>query len=182
MSAHERRYQAGASRLRAPERLALLEAPRVVRLACEGLAVATVLDIGTGTGVFAEAFADAGFAVTGIDPNPELLELARGFVPSATFTTGAAEQLPFAQGSFDLVFLGHVLHETDDPGKALAEARRVAAKRVAILEWPHEVGEAGPPVEHRIESSRVLDLARAAGFSSAQHVRLTFMDFYVLTP
>jgi ubiquinone/menaquinone biosynthesis C-methylase UbiE len=182
VSTHERRFHADASRLRAPARLALLEVERVVNLAGDDLSVATVLDVGTGTGVFAGAFADAGGRVTGIDPDPALLELARGFVPAAAFTSGTAEHLPFADDSFDLVFLGHVLHETDDPGRALEEARRVAAKRVAVLEWPDIAEEAGPPRGHRLASSRVLELAAAAGFSSTRHMRLTHMDFYVLTP
>jgi ubiquinone/menaquinone biosynthesis C-methylase UbiE len=182
VSEHERRFHSDGARLRAPERLALMEVPRVVALAREGIAVATVLDVGTGTGVFAEAFSGAGCTVTGLDPNPELLALARGFVPAAAFASGTAEKLPFADGSFDLVFLGHVLHETDEPGVALSEARRIASQRVAILEWPQEVGESGPPAGHRIAPSRVLSLAREAGFGSSRHVRLAFMDFYVLTP
>jgi len=39
-----------------------------------------MLDIGTGTGVFAEAFAALGIAVTGIDVNADLLAAARHLV------------------------------------------------------------------------------------------------------
>ncbi|HEY9594188.1 MAG TPA: methyltransferase domain-containing protein, partial [Spirochaetia bacterium] len=131
MTPHERRFQADGSRLRDPERLALMEVPRVVRLTMQGVAAASVLDVGTGTGVWAEAFAAEGLSVSGIDPNPGLLAAAREAVPSATFVAGTAERLPFADGSFDIVFLGHVLHEADDRMAALREARRVAAKRVA---------------------------------------------------
>ncbi len=107
-----------------------MEVPRVVDLSLEGLTFESgaprVLDVGTGTGIFAEAFLGRGAQVTGIDPNPDLLEAARRLVPGAIFQPGTAEALPLADRSVDLVMLGHVLHETDDPAAALSEARRAA--------------------------------------------------------
>jgi ubiquinone/menaquinone biosynthesis C-methylase UbiE len=179
---HERRFHGGAQRLRAPERLALMEVPRVVQLSLEGVEVQGILDVGTGSGVFAEAFAARTPSVTGIDPNSELLEVARAAVPGATFIEAAAEKLPFNDASFDLVFLGHVLHETDNPAGTLHEAKRVAKKRVAILEWPFRKEDQGPPLEHRLPSSRIMDLARQAGFSAVERIELSHMDFYRLTP
>ncbi len=175
---HERRFHGGAERLRAPERVALLETGNVVRLCRDGLALSSVLDVGTGTGVFAEAFAQESLRVTGIDPNPDLLAIARKFVPDATFQVAVAESLPFGDGSFDLVFLGHVLHETDDPVKALVEARRVARGRVVILEWPYKEEEKGPPLAHRLAPQRVLELAESAGFKSMERIVMAHMDLY----
>ena len=60
--------------------------------------------------------------MTGLDANPEMLPVARQFVPAADFQEGVAEALPFGDGSFDLVFMGLLLHETDDISAALAEA------------------------------------------------------------
>ena len=71
-----------------------------------------MLDAGTGTGIFAAAFAAQGLRVTGIDVNEELLREARAAVQGVEFREAALEKLPFAERSFDLVFLGHVLHET----------------------------------------------------------------------
>jgi len=51
---HERRFHGGAERLRAPERVALLETEAVTRLCVEGIDAVTILDVGTGTGIFAE--------------------------------------------------------------------------------------------------------------------------------
>ncbi len=177
---HERRFDGAADRLRALERVARLEVPRVVALSLEGLTVESVLDVGTGTGIFAEAFANNGLAVTGIDTNTELLAHAREFAPGAQFKEAPAEGMPFADGAFDLVFLGHVLHETDDPLAALREARRVARQRVAILEWPYREQPFGPPLAHRIAPARVIDLATRAGFSQVEHIELDQMDFYRL--
>ena len=179
---HEKRFHGGAERLRAPERVALLETQAVTRLCVEGIDAVTILDVGTGTGIFAEAFAARALRVTGIDPDPDLLAVARAEVPTAEFREGVAEKLPFEDGCFELVFLGHVLHETDDPAGALAEARRVSKKRVAILEWPYRKEEMGPPLAHRLEPSRIMELARLAGFQKIEKIDLQHMDFYRLTP
>jgi ubiquinone/menaquinone biosynthesis C-methylase UbiE len=179
---HERRFNGAADRLRAHDRVARLEVPRVVALSLEGLTVENVLDVGTGTGIFAEAFANSGLAVTGIDTNAELLARAREYAPGARFKEAPAEELPFEEGAFDLVFLGHVLHETDDPLAALREARRVARQRVAILEWPYREQPYGPPLGHRIAPTAVVDLAARASFSQVERIELEQMDLYRLTP
>jgi ubiquinone/menaquinone biosynthesis C-methylase UbiE len=180
---HERRFRGEPDRLRSVERIALLEVERVVALSMEGLTVVrSVLDVGTGTGVFAEAFSKLTQAVTGIDTNAGLLAIARRYVPDAQFRKAPAERIPFADHSFDLVFLGHVLHETDSPLQALKEARRVARSRVVVLEWPyHEEEEQGPPLEHRLRPEVIEDLAGKANFQLVERIKLAHMDFYRLT-
>ena len=178
---HERRYGSPAERLRAPERVSLMEVPRVVDLSLEAFHGTTVLDVGTGTAVFAEAFAGRGLRVTGIDPNEELLSVARTFVPDGQFQVGTAEELPFEDGSFDLLVMAHVLHETDDPLLALREAFRVARLRVIVLEWPYRDEDRGPPLAHRLPAARIEELARRAGFAGIEKIDLTRMVLYRLT-
>ena len=175
---HERRFHGEADRLRSPERIGLLEVDRVVGLAAEGLGAANVLDIGTGTGVFAEAFAAKGFVVVGIDANPSLLEVAKRVVPGVEFKEATAEAIPYGDGSFDIAFLGHVLHEADDPVAALREARRVSRGRVVVLEWPYVEEEHGPPLAHRLEPGKVEELAERAGLVTVERLRLAHMDLY----
>jgi ubiquinone/menaquinone biosynthesis C-methylase UbiE len=155
---------------------------RVVGLCTEGLEVSRVLDVGTGSGIFAGAFAGGKAHVTGIDPDPGLLSVARDTEKNVTFIEGVAESLPFEDSSFDLVFLGHVLHETDDPLAALREARRVVRSRVAVLEWPYRREEMGPPLEHRLEASRIADLARSAGYASIERIELRHMVLFRMLP
>jgi ubiquinone/menaquinone biosynthesis C-methylase UbiE len=178
---HERRFSGDADRLRRPERVALLEVERVVELSLEGIKVKNLLDIGTGTGIFAEAFVKHKIQVTGIDPNIELLEIAKSIVPEAQFQKGIAENIPFPDDSFDLVILIHVLHETDNMFKAISEAKRVARKRVVILEWPYLDEEQGPPIEHRLKPEEIEKTAIAAGFQ-IEKFQLKHMDYYRLTP
>ena len=179
--AHERRFHGTADRLRAADRIVRLDVPRVVALSLAGLTATSLLDVGTGTGVFAEAFVAAGLAVTGIDTNADLLALAREFAPAAQFREAAAEEIPFPEGSFDLVFLGHVLHEADDPLAALQEARRVMRQRVAILEWPYRDEPQIPPLAHRLSSATVADLAAKAGLAQVESIHLEHMMLYRLT-
>ena len=68
---------------------------------------ARVLDVATGTGNVAIPLARKGFAVTGVDIAPNLLEQARERAVreglEAAFDEGDAEQLPYPDGSFDVV-------------------------------------------------------------------------------
>lgn len=174
------RYGGTAEGLRSPERLALLEVGRVVDLCLDGSAATSVLDVGVGSGVFAEEFDRRGLSVTGVDVNPEMIEAAHRHVPQGTFVGAPADALPFADGAFDLVYLGHVLHEVPDPVRALSEARRVARVRVAVLEWPYAEGEFGPPLEHRLPDEAIQTFAREAGFERIEHHMLAHMSLYLL--
>jgi ubiquinone/menaquinone biosynthesis C-methylase UbiE len=175
---HERRFHGQADRLRSAQRLELLEVERVVAICLDGLDIETVLDVGTGTGVFAEAFSQQGLVVTAIDVDPDLLEIARRYAPQATFRQAPAEVIPFSDRSFDLVFLGHVLHEADERLRALQEARRVARKRVVVLEWPYQEEEHGPPLEHRLKPEEVLEFARQTGFEAVETLQLRHMVLF----
>ncbi len=178
---HERRFHGLPEMLRSPSRIEILEVERVVALCLEGIAARTVLDVGTGTGIFAEGFAAQGLAVTGIDASPAMLEAARRFVPQGCFELAPAEALPYPNDTFDLVFLGHVLHEADDPLASLREAQRVARLRVAVLEWPYRAEGQGPPLAHRLKPEAVVQLAQATGFRKVETLPLAHMMLYRLS-
>ncbi|MCL4473266.1 MAG: class I SAM-dependent methyltransferase [Actinobacteria bacterium] len=179
---HDRRFHGQPERLRSAERLVLLDVERVVSLSLEGLEARSALDVGCGTGLFTEAFINKGVDTTGVDVNAEMLVIARNEVPSAQFREASAEKLPFNAGVFDLVFFGHLLHETDEPLEALKEAHRVAIARVVVLEWPYRHEEQGPPLAHRLRPEVIEDLARQAGFSMAEHIQLKHVDLFRLRP
>ncbi|TBH20220.1 class I SAM-dependent methyltransferase [Thermus thermamylovorans] len=145
---------------RQPERLARFPPLEIARKALEGLEARSALDLGTGTGVFAEAFARLGLFAVGVDPRADRLEVARARVPGARFLEGRAEELPFPEGSFDLAFFGLSLHHLD-PLPALREAARVAW-RVAVLEWPHREEGVGPPLERRFTPEALAALFQQA--------------------
>ena len=128
---HEKRFQGGVARLRTPERLAWLEAERALTLSLLGKDIKSVLDVGTGSGVFAELFARSGLYSEGVDASPEMLEAARKLVPDVSFREGTAEALPYPEAGFDMVFMGMLFHETDDQQEA--DPRRSADPPVSAL-------------------------------------------------
>ena len=166
--------------LRDPRRLALLETERVASLCLQGPKIEKVLDIGTGSGVFAEVFTHRGPNVTGIDLQEPMLEAARRLVSKAHFLMADSELLPFGDDSFDLCFLGLVLHEAKHPLLTLQEARRVCAVRTAVLEWPYEEQNFGPPLKDRLKSEEVLRLGKSSGFSEIRTIPLEHLILFLL--
>ena len=178
---NERRFNSQIERLRSPERLARMEVERVVDLCLHTINVSSVLDVGTGSAVFAEAFSKRGLSISGIDINPEMVTIAGKFAPGARFSVAPVEAIPFKDRSFDLVFLGHVLHEADDLKRALSEAKRCARLRVAVLEWPYKEEEIGPPIGHRLKTELVISYADMVGFSRIETLQLSHMALFLLT-
>jgi len=81
-----------------------------------------------GCGSEAERFARAGAHYTAVDlTNAAVSITRRRFLAGlqGSFTQGDAENLPFADGSFDLVYSHGVLHHTPDTGRAVREVHRV---------------------------------------------------------
>lgn len=174
----DQNYNRIIEKLRAPERVKLLEVERVVELCLEKLFITRILDVGTGSGLFAEAFALRNMNVTGIDKNPLMVKAATDLVQNARFREGCAENLPFKAKTFDLVFIGHVLHESDDPYLVLKEAQRVAKSRIAVLEWPFLSDKTGGSPENRLESKTIKRLARRAGCTEITRKRLEHMELF----
>jgi SAM-dependent methyltransferase len=54
-----------------------------------GLTKGTVVDLGCGSGIWAERLVDAGYAAVGVDISSAMIELARARVPLATFHIGS---------------------------------------------------------------------------------------------
>jgi ubiquinone/menaquinone biosynthesis C-methylase UbiE len=89
-----------------------------------------VLDVGTGTGHTALAFAPHVAAVVGVDFTPAMLDQGRQLaaergVANVAFEHGDAMALPYADASFDLVTCRVCAHHFTDPARAVREAARV---------------------------------------------------------
>lgn len=97
---------------------ALLEGSQ---LAAEGAA----LEVGCGTGNYITALQEAtGCPAWGIDPSEGMLSQALARGARVQFGPGSAEQLPFADGQFDLVFSVDVIHHVGDQAAYYREAYR----------------------------------------------------------
>lgn len=104
-----------------------------------------VLDVACGTGVVARLAADKvtpGGTVTGLDPNPAMLSVARAAAPPGTaldWVRAPAEAIPFPDGSFDVALCGMGLQFFGDRVAGLREIRRVledGGRLVASLPGP----------------------------------------------
>lgn len=88
-----------------------------------------VLEIGIGSATDLVNFARARAIVTGIDLTSTAVELAQRRLSleglKGEVLVADAEKLPFADGSFDLVYSWGVLHHTPDTRAAVGEVRRV---------------------------------------------------------
>ena len=89
----------------------------------------SLLEIGCGLGTDLLQFARNGAVVTGVDLTEESVALAQKrfelYGVQGTFRTADAENLPFADNSFDVVYSFGVLHHTPNTQKAIDEVYRV---------------------------------------------------------
>lgn len=106
----------------------------------------TILDVGTGQGHFARAWAPhlrAGFALHGVDREERYLDVARERCEAFAhdlrldgtfdFVVGTVEALPFPADTFDVVMCQTLLIHVADPGVAFAEMVRVARPGGLVL-------------------------------------------------
>ncbi len=98
-----------------------------------------VLDIGTGTGIMAAAAAGLGHNVTAVDLCSNMLEEASANLAayglSAAFVCSPADELPFADETFDVIISRNLLWALPDPDAALSSWGRVLKKNGILLYW-----------------------------------------------
>lgn len=88
-----------------------------------------VLDLGCAGGFMAEALAEKGAQVTGIDPAAQAIDAARTHAEASglqiQYDVGVGEALPYPDQSFDRVVCVDVLEHVSDLTAVLAEVKRV---------------------------------------------------------
>jgi tRNA (cmo5U34)-methyltransferase len=153
---------------------------RAVGLATAGLAVSTVLDLGTGTGETLAAVLAHHPAATavGVDENGAMLDAARQRLVGTPLDLRVADLTePLPSGPFDLVVSALAIHHLDGPGKADLFARIAAVLRpggrfvLGDVVVPADPADAVIPVTdgHDRPSSLAdqLDWLEDAGFDAA---------------
>jgi len=98
----------------------------------------SVLDLATGTGTLAMAFAERGHRVGGIDFAERLLRRARRRLPDADIRFMDLADLPqLPDNAYDIVTMAYVLHGMPPPMRrfALCQARRLARRHVLVFDY-----------------------------------------------
>jgi len=143
----------------------------------------TVADLGCGTGPVTEALAPVVHRVVAVDDSPAMLEAARARLrglENVDLRLGELESVPIGDGGVDAATLVLVLHHLPEPGRVLAEVRRILRPggRLLIVDMlPHE------RVELRQEMGHVwlgFDEARIAALLDEADLRTT--RFVVVPP
>ena len=113
---------------------------RIARLVSSARLTGTerVLDIATGPGYIAEAFAKNSREVLGMDLTEAMLAIARARteehgVKNISFSTGDAQNLPFDEGQFDVVVCRLALHHVQQPAKVVNGMSRVCRRDGMVL-------------------------------------------------
>jgi SAM-dependent methyltransferase len=103
-----------------------------------------VLDVGCGPGALTAQLVDRVGAdrVTAVDPSESFVSATRQRFPGVDVRSGAAEELPFADDSFDAALAQLVVHFMTDPVAGLGEMARVTRPNgvVAACVWDYEDG------------------------------------------
>lgn len=106
-----------------------------------GTAAGRVLDVGTGPGRISIRVSklNPALSIDAIDLSRSMLDLAaanaarNGVGSRIRFQVGDAKNVPFPDGTFDLVICHNMLHQLPDPIVTLREINRVAKPEGAIL-------------------------------------------------
>ena len=145
-----------------------------------------VLDVGCGSGrltLAAQSWVGENGEAVGIDPSPEMIEVARQNAKragsKAKFELGLAESLPFPDGSFDVVLNRLMLHHLpgDLKQRGLAEMRRMLKPGGLCLVVDFEPPKSGllrlivenhmTPMAH-VDVRNYLPLLTEAGFTDIE--------------
>lgn len=144
------------------------------RLAADLVAVTgadEVVDIGCGPGGAVREAARRGASVTGVDPAPVMLRLARTFTRRGdiTWTTGTAEQVPLPDGAATVWWSLATVHHWQDVEKGIAEAHRLLAPGGRLLAMERQTTpDATGLASHgwtRRQAESFAELCRSAGFT-----------------
>ena len=136
------------------------------------------LDVACGPGTFVLALAPRVQFARGIDLTEEMLRQARAFqlerqITNVCFDCGEAEQLPYPDGAFDLVFCQCSLHHMPKPELVLKEMVRVMKPEGRMV----VIDALGPESEAKFELHNQIEKIRDP--SHAESLRLTtFLDMF----
>ncbi|MEO6014960.1 MAG: metalloregulator ArsR/SmtB family transcription factor [Devosia sp.] len=150
--------------------------------ALEGRVVDLLIDLGTGTGRMLELLKDHYRRAIGLDASREMIAVARaklaaGNVGNAQVRLGDIADLDGSAGRANVIIIHQVLRYFDDPGRAIAQARRALAPggEILVVDFaPHELEFLRSEHAHRrlgLSEGQMIGWARSAGLAVADLVK-----------
>ena len=150
-----------------------------------------VLDVGAGTGMLTQELVRRGALPAAIEPAPAFAESLRRRFPDLDVREGAAEQLPWEDGSFDVALAQLVVAFMDDAPAGVAEMARVANGRVAVCMWDlagqellasvmnvrHRMGEADAEPRRYRTAAEIEELVGPGAETAALDVEAPYENF-----
>jgi ArsR family transcriptional regulator len=144
--------------------------------ALEGRRVETLIDLGTGTGRMLEVLSGSYKRGIGIDSSREMLAVARSRLATSGIThaqvrLGDIGDVDLAAGPADVIVIHQVLHYFDDPGRMLAQARRLlkpGGEMIIVDFAPHDLEFLRSEHAHRrlgLSQSQMSGWAATAGLT-----------------
>jgi ubiquinone/menaquinone biosynthesis C-methylase UbiE len=147
---------------------AITDRDRLLRLveAVGAPADARVLDVATGPGFLAMAFAESCREVVGVDLTPGPLAIAERTrhdraLPNVRFQLSDADSLPFAGGEFDVTVCRLAFHHFESPLTVLEQMARVSSGTVAVEDLVASEHPERAAYQNRFERLRDLSHTRA---------------------
>ena len=160
----------------------------------------TALDVGCGPGALTAVLADrlGPGGVLAVDPSPPFVAACSARLPGVDVRVGRAEDLPFADVTFDVVLAQLVLHFVSDPEQAAAQFRRVLRPGgvAAACVWDFTAGmqmlsrfwesalvvDPQAPVEAQVmrfgREGELVELLNGAGFEAVTETTLLVSSEY----
>ncbi len=93
---------------------------------------ARLLEIGSGLGHLV-AQLEGWFVTFGMDLNHWAVKQSKAVVKSSSLQTASAQELPFADASFNVVIIKHIVEHLPNPEKAIAEIGRVTERGGTLI-------------------------------------------------
>ncbi|HEY3611522.1 MAG TPA: class I SAM-dependent methyltransferase [Pseudonocardiaceae bacterium] len=116
------------------------------------------VDVGCGEGRVSRDLAAHGHNVTGVDAAPTMIAAAKAADPDGTYLRADAADLPFADGSFDIVVAYNTFMDVVDLPGSIGEAARVLAPGGRLcMAITHPVINTGTTVGTGADRKFVLD-------------------------
>lgn len=183
---HERAFDPAKWRkLESPERRERM-APEKLAAAIRLTGAETVLDIGVGTGFFAEVIAPMCARLIGVDRSPGMMDVFRGkesfkILSNVELRRGEADGLPVEDDACDVALHVNLLHEIDDVNKFHNEIKRVLKPggRLFCVDWHAKQTGMGPPLSHRVPVDKAIAMIEHDGFKITKQHDI-YPDHYVI--